>query len=51
MKNKFCGNELDRMPDIAFRMMQFFFRITYLFVTLDKKLDTFGIRPGYTEAF
>jgi len=48
MKNRFCGNEMDRMPDIAFRMMQFFFRITDLFVTLHKKLDTFGIRPGYT---
>jgi ubiquinone/menaquinone biosynthesis C-methylase UbiE len=29
-------------------MMQFFFRITDIFVTLDKKLDTYGIRPGFT---
>jgi len=48
MKNRFCGNEMDRMPDTAFRIMQFFFRITDIFVTLDRKLDTFGIRPGYT---
>ena len=48
MKNRFCGNEMDRMPDAAFRMMQFFFRITDLLVTPDKKLDTFGIRPGFS---
>ena len=48
MKNRLCGNEMDRMPDVAFRMMQFFFRITDLFVTLDKKLDAFGIREGFT---
>ena len=41
MMNGFFGNEMDRMPDAAFRMMQFFFRITDLFIQTDRKLDSF----------
>jgi len=48
MMNGFFGNEMDRMPDAAFRMMQFFFRITDLFIQTDRKLDSFGILPGFT---
>ncbi len=48
MKNKLLGNEIDRMPDFAFRMMKIFFKIFYFFKPADKYLKEFGIKPGST---
>lgn len=42
------GNEIDKMPDWAFRMMAFMFNMTDLFKSPDRKLDAFDIRKGQT---
>lgn len=42
------GNEMDKMPDWAFRMMAFMFNMTDLFKSPDRKLDAFDIRKGQT---
>ena len=43
-----CGNEMDRMPNIAFRAMGFAFKVRDLFYPFEKRVDTFGIGEGYT---
>jgi ubiquinone/menaquinone biosynthesis C-methylase UbiE len=48
MKNVLFGNEVERMPDFAFRMMKIFFLIYYFFKPAGKYLKTFGIKPGST---
>jgi ubiquinone/menaquinone biosynthesis C-methylase UbiE len=48
MKKVLCGNEMDRMPDWAFRTMACMFRITDIFRSTDTKLDPFNIRKGQT---
>lgn len=48
LKKIFCGNEMERMPDIAFRAMSLMFRIMDIFASLDKRLSSFGIREGFT---
>jgi len=48
MKKLLCGNERDRMPDWAFRMMAFMFKIADLFMSPGKKLDPFHIKLGQT---
>jgi len=48
LKELFCGTGMNRMPDVAFRGMSFFFVISDLFFSPDKKLDRFGIRKGDT---
>lgn len=44
MKKVLCGNEMDKMPDVAFRMMSLLFRIADLFRSPAHRLDTFGIQ-------
>lgn len=48
MKKVVFGNEMDRMPDWAFRMMAFMFNIADIFKSPDRKLDAFDIRKGQT---
>jgi len=48
MKNVLFGNEVEKMPDFAFRIMKVFFAIFYFFNPAWKKLNRFGIKPGST---
>lgn len=48
MKKIFCGNEMDRMPDWAFRSMAFIFNVSDRFNSPGKKLQPFNIRKGQT---
>ena len=48
MSKVFCGNEMDKMPGWAFRIMSFMFYVTDLFISADKKVEPFNIRKGYT---
>lgn len=48
LKKYCCGNEMERMPDIGFRMMSFTFAIMDIFCPVDRRLDTFGIKEGFT---
>jgi ubiquinone/menaquinone biosynthesis C-methylase UbiE len=48
MKNILFGNEVERMPDLAFRMMRIIFVIYYFFRPARKYLQKFGIKPGFT---
>jgi ubiquinone/menaquinone biosynthesis C-methylase UbiE len=48
MKKVMCGNEMDRMPNWAFKMMAFMFNIADTFKSPDKRLDAFGIQKGQT---
>jgi ubiquinone/menaquinone biosynthesis C-methylase UbiE len=48
MKKIFCGNDMDRMPDWAFKAMAFMFSVTDLFISSSGKLDPFQIRHGQT---
>jgi ubiquinone/menaquinone biosynthesis C-methylase UbiE len=48
MKKVLFGNEVDRMPDFAFRMMKLLFIIYYFLKPAKKYLKKFGIIPGST---
>jgi len=48
MKKILCGNEMDKMPDWAFRIMAFMFKVTDLVKSPDRKLDPFDIQQGQT---
>ncbi len=48
VKKKLSGNNIDRMPDIAFRGMSFLFWVWGIFASPAKKLKKFGINPGDT---
>lgn len=48
MKKVLCGNEMDKMPGWAFRMMAFMFNVADLIKLNEKKLDPFHIRKGHT---
>jgi len=48
MKKAFCGNEMDRMPDWAFRTMAFIFNVSDIFKSPGKKLVPFNIQKGQT---
>jgi ubiquinone/menaquinone biosynthesis C-methylase UbiE len=48
MKKVFCGNEMDRMPDWAFRSMAFMFNVADLFKSPHKRLEPFNIQKGQT---
>jgi ubiquinone/menaquinone biosynthesis C-methylase UbiE len=48
MKKIVCGNEMDRMPDLAFRIMAFMFNIADIFKSPDKKLVSLNIIAGQT---
>jgi ubiquinone/menaquinone biosynthesis C-methylase UbiE len=47
VKKILFGNEIEKMPDFAFRMMKIFFIIYYFFKPAGKYLRKFGIKPGY----
>lgn len=47
-KTIFCGNEVERMPNISFRIMSFMFKIRDYFFPVDKKLDDFEIKKDST---
>lgn len=44
MKKSLCGNEMDRMPNWAFRIMSFMFSTVDLFKSPDRRLDPFNIQ-------
>jgi len=48
MKNRLFGNEVERMPDFAFRIMKILFVIYYFFKPAGRYLKKFGIKPGFT---
>jgi ubiquinone/menaquinone biosynthesis C-methylase UbiE len=48
MKKVLCGSEMDRMPNWAFRIMAFMFKITDIFKSTENKLDPFDIQKGQT---
>jgi ubiquinone/menaquinone biosynthesis C-methylase UbiE len=48
VKNTLLGNNTDRIPDLAFRGMSFFFLIWGIFASPVKKLKKFGIKTGDT---
>ena len=48
MNKILCGNEMDRMPDWAFKIMAFIFTVTDIFKSPDARLDPFNIQTGQT---
>ncbi|MEI7501270.1 MAG: class I SAM-dependent methyltransferase [Bacteroidota bacterium] len=48
MKKVFCGNEMDKMPNWAFRIMAFLFDVADIFSTPKNKLRPFNIQKGQT---
>jgi ubiquinone/menaquinone biosynthesis C-methylase UbiE len=48
MKKILFGNEVEKMPDFAFRMMKLFFIIYYFFKPAKEYMKKFGIKPGST---
>lgn len=48
MKTGIFGNRMDRMPDVAFRMMSAIFKVRDKFFTVDNLLDQFEIVKGQT---
>jgi ubiquinone/menaquinone biosynthesis C-methylase UbiE len=48
MKKVLFGNEVEKMPDFAFRMMKLFFIIYYFLKPARRYLKKFGIIPGST---
>jgi ubiquinone/menaquinone biosynthesis C-methylase UbiE len=48
MKKVLCGNELDRMPDWAFKTMAFIFNVTDRIIPTSHRLDSFNIQKGQT---
>lgn len=48
MKKVLCGGEMDRMPDLAFRIMSGMFNIMDLIKSPAQKLDSFNLLQGQT---
>ncbi|MBW1709117.1 MAG: class I SAM-dependent methyltransferase [Deltaproteobacteria bacterium] len=48
LKKYFCGREIDRMPDIAFKMMSFLFKIMDIFYPFEKRIAGLGLKEGFT---
>jgi ubiquinone/menaquinone biosynthesis C-methylase UbiE len=48
MKKVMCGNEMDRMPNWAFKMMAFMFNLSDKLKSPDKKLNPFKLQKGQT---
>jgi ubiquinone/menaquinone biosynthesis C-methylase UbiE len=46
MRANIFGSGMDRMPDLAFRIMALMFKLRDIFIQKDKLLDEFGIRRG-----
>ena len=43
---RICGYEVERIPDISFRLMSLLFSIRDVFIPVGKRLDRFGIDRG-----
>ena len=39
---------MEKMPDIAFKMMSFSFKLLDIISSVDKRMDTFGIKENFT---
>jgi hypothetical protein len=48
MKKIMCGNEMDKMPGWAFRIMAFMFDVADVFKSTDKRLEPFKLQKGQT---
>jgi len=48
MKKIRYGNEVDKMPNIAFRIMSLTFSIRNFFIPMSRSVDKFGIKKGNT---
>jgi len=48
MKNKIYGNEMDKIPNLAFRLMSFFIRFHDIFKNSKNYLNSFGIKKNST---
>ncbi len=48
MKKVMCGNEMDRMPNWAFKMMAFMFNAADLLKSPNRRLDAFNIPKGHS---
>ena len=48
LKKYICGNEMERMPDMAFRAMSAAYKIMDLFYPVEKRVSSFRIVEGYT---
>ena len=48
LKKYFCGNELERMPNPAFRIMSIIFRIMDIFYPFEKRIAALGLQEGFT---
>jgi len=48
MKKILTGNEMDRMPNFAFKMMAFMFNVADVFKSPAKRLDPFNIQKAQT---
>ncbi len=47
MKKYFCGNEMDKMPNIAFRIMSIMFKLKDIFAPIDNRIKAFGIKKNF----
>lgn len=48
LKDYVCGNRMEKMPKVAFQIMSFFFTLRDAFSPVDKRVDAFGIKEGFT---
>jgi len=48
IKDTMTGKEAEKIPNFAFRMMAFMFRLRDAFSPIDKRLESFGIKDGFT---
>ncbi len=48
LKKLFCGSERERMPNVAFRMMTFIFKVKDALFPFEGRIDSFGIKKGFT---
>ena len=48
LKKCFCGNEMERMPNAAFKLMSLMFKIIDVFYSFEKRISHFGIKEGLT---
>lgn len=48
LRKVFCGTQRERIPDAAFVAMSFFIRIRNALFPAYKRIETFGIKEGYT---
>jgi ubiquinone/menaquinone biosynthesis C-methylase UbiE len=48
LKRYVCGNEMERMPDMAFRAMSGAYKVMDLFYPFERYITGFGIGEGFT---